>query len=393
MRTPAIWYVFPRMNTGGAEKHVLELAGRLRSRGFDAGILTIFEEGELASAIRAAGIPLECLHEKSWNPGTFFKLYHWMRGRRIDILHTYLFGFHLFAGIPAKLLHVPVVLSSRRELAHWQKPRHRWLENLGNRFVDKVICCSHAAEVWTLDKEKVTPDRVLTIHNGVDDRWFENPDAHVDIRRELGIPENALVVGTVANFSYEKGYPYLLEAAEIVHQTHPDVWFLFVGSGPLQQEMIKKSSALKASGRFIFAGRRTDVRELIHSMDIFVLASVIEGFPNVLLEAMACGRKVVATRAGGIPELVKHQVNGLLAEPRSGRELAAAVMLLIRDRELGHLLAAGAFETICKHFTMQRMMDQYVNFYHNELIKKQMNVPLVPNQSETEPELGARKEC
>ncbi len=123
-----IWYLLPEMKLGGAEKHVIRLASGLRQRGYEVGIACVFREGLLADDVRKEGIPFVCLRAGDrWGPKTFLEIFNWIRSSRMDILHTYLFGFHVFAGLPARILRVPVILSSRRELAYWQKGRHLWL--------------------------------------------------------------------------------------------------------------------------------------------------------------------------------------------------------------------------------------------------------------------------
>lgn len=368
MSPPSVWYVFPRMNLGGAEKHVLRLASRLRERGFQTGIATVFQEGDLAAMVRREGIPFVCLGEKGeWDAGTLVRIFQWMHRTRIDILHTYLFGFHFFAGLSARLLKVPVVLSSRREIALWQKKRHRWLENLGNLTVDRVVCCSKAAEQWTLKQEIIPQEKVVTIHNGVDLSVFGGRSGASKIRAEFGIPSGDAVVGTVANFSEEKGYPYLLDACQRIHETQPDTWFLFVGSGRLQEEVKEKASKISAGRRIIFPGRRSDIPDLLSAMDVFVLPSVIEGFPNVLLEAMAMARPVVATRVGGIPELVDSGRDGVLVPARDGVALADAVTALLSDKDSALRMGERASEKIKRNFSLDRMVDDYEKLYRRLL--------------------------
>lgn len=371
MIRPTIWYVFPSMDLGGAEKHVIQLASRLRERGFETGIVTIFEEGALARAIRKEGLPFVCLKEKEgWRPATFFRIFRWVQSVRPSILHTYLFGFHLFVGLPARLLKVPILISSRRELAHWKKKRHRWLENLGNRFVDRVVSCSEAAKNWALQNERIDPAKVLTLYNGVDLKRFDGTLRDPKIRLEFRVPVGVPLIGTVANFSYEKGYPYLLDAVRRIHERRSDAWFLFVGSGRFEQEMRTEAAASGAGKRIIFAGQRRDIPEILRGLDIFVLASLVEGFPNVLLEAMAMARPVVATNVGGIPELVTSGEEGLLVPARDGKSLAEAVLSLIGDPARASRLGQRALQRIQAGFSLERMVDDYEKLYRTLLREK-----------------------
>ena len=121
--------------------------------------------------------------------------HRWLRTHPVDIVHTYLWGFHAVAGIPARILKTPVVLSSRREVPLWKKARHRWLENFGNLFVDRVVCCSKAVEEWTRRNEMIRSEKLITVYNGIDIDHFQKN--HEGARRGLdyGIPQEGKVVG------------------------------------------------------------------------------------------------------------------------------------------------------------------------------------------------------
>ncbi len=352
------------MRLGGAEKHVISLASGLRERGYATGIACIFQEGRLAEEVRREQIPFECLGiQGRWGAKTLFEIGRWIRSRPIDILHTYLFGFHFFAGFPARFSGVPLILSSRREVPQWQKKRHRWIENLGNFFVDRVICCSEAVRQWTLEKENMPAEKVLTIYNGVNIHQFSLPAGAPEIRREFGIPTDAPLVGTVANFSGEKGYPYLAEAAGEVLKENRNARFLFVGTGPLEKSIKEQVRKIPGQERIIFTGARSDVADLIDAMDVFVLSSVIEGFPNVLLEALALSKPLVATEVGGVPELIHSGEDGVLVPSRDGHALARAILSLLQNPEKARALGLQGREEIRKKFTRERMIDEYEALY------------------------------
>lgn len=359
------------MILGGAEKHVISLARGLRELGYDARIVTVFQEGVLADVVRAEAIPFECMGaRRGWGVGTFLKIFRWLSANPVDILHTYLFGFHLYAGLPARLFKIPLVLSSRREIALWRRRRHEVVENLGNFFADRIVCCSRAVEAWTHKKEKLRPGQTATLYNGVDLNLFHPSETRTPVRKDLGIPEHAPLVGTVANFSFEKGYPYLLHAISEVFAQHPEAWFLFVGSGPLEEEIKAKCRQIPRSRQIVFAGYRFDIPDLLRAMNIFTLASVTEGFPNVVLEAMAMGKPVVATRVGGIPELVESGHDGLLVAAKDGHALARAILSLVRDPDRAWIIGRAAQEKIGKNFTREGMIRRYEAFYLSSLRKK-----------------------
>ena len=366
-----IWYLVPEMKLGGAERHVISLASGLRERGYRVGIACVFREGRLADEVRRAGIPFECLGiRRGWRVGTLFQIARWIGANPVQILHTYLFGFHFFAGLGARLSGVSVILSSRREVPHWQRRRHRWMENLGNLFVDRVTCCSQAVRQWTLAKERVPAEKVLTIYNGVDVDRLHRATGTSAIRREFGIPDGVPLIGTVANFAVEKGYSYLLEATGRVLKENQTARFLFVGFGPLEKNIKDEARRIPGHERIIFSGARSDIPDLISAMDVFVLSSIIEGFPNVLLEALALAKPVVATHVGGIPELIESDKDGLLVPERDGVALADAILSLLQDSQRAKTLGNRGQEKIRKNFTRERMIDEYETLYLSLLRSK-----------------------
>ena len=373
-----IRYLIPTLKTGGTENHVIRLAAGLKHRGHDTGIICVFQKGPLGEEAEREGVPLVLLEAgERWGGRASVRIWNRLRSNPVQVLHTYLFGAHLFAGLPARLLGVPAVLSSRRGRAvtHWQRKREQWLENLGNLFVDRVTCCSRENKEWVLANEKISAEKVVTIYNGIDGAEFGAVRAPVSVRRGLGIPDEALLVGTVANFAPEKGYPYFLESMRTLLRRDSRIWFLLVGSGPLEEEIRGEAGKIPGRERIVFAGTRPDIPDLMNAMDIFVLASVTEGFPNVLLEAMALARPVVATRVGGIPELVHSGEDGILVPPRDAEALAEGVLILAKDRERAAALGERARRKIKKDFTLDRMIDEYEALYLSLLQGKESKAP------------------
>lgn len=359
-----IGYLLPQLDPGGSEAHVIRLSEGLRKRGHEAEILCVFEEGRLGALARQKGIPLEALNLRyGWGFQTLAGILKTLRVRKFDILHTYLFGFHFFGGMPARLARVPVVISSRRDVELSQKNKILWLEKLGNGFADKVVCCSKAVERWVLEREQIAPERLVTLYNGVDTKEFAGPISGKKIREEFHIPGEDPVIGTISNFSFKKGYPYLFEAAERVFSDFPNAWFLWVGFGPLEEEMKRKASESSYGSRMIFAGLRRDIPELIAAMDLFVFASLWEGLPNVVLEAMAMAKPVVSTAVGGVPEVIHSGQEGLLIPPKDSVSLAHSIVELLRHPDKAKRMGEQALKKIHEEFTLERMIDDYEKFY------------------------------
>lgn len=353
------------MKWGGTEKHVIALASGMQARGHRVKILALFRPGLLADEVKKNGIAWECLDlPYRWDARTSKTIFGWLGRNPTDIVHLYLFGFDFFAAAPARLKKIPGVLSTRREIPAWQKIRHRMLVNLSNCFADKVICCSKAVQSWTLQNEWFVSPKVVTIYNGVDLRRFGIlSEARQEMHRLLGISTADVLVGTVANFGVEKGYPHLIKTAALALEKNPALKFLFVGDGPLRAPIESEAVLLPQKARILFSGFRSDIPELINAMDIFVSASTVEGMPNSIYEAMACAKPVIATRVGGVPEILENERDALLINPGDEQALMDAILRLAADPVLQAKLGANARQKIETSFSMERMLDQYEKLY------------------------------
>jgi glycosyltransferase involved in cell wall biosynthesis len=212
--------------------------------------------------------------------------------------------------------------------------------------------------------------KVLIIPNGIDLDRFNSGKRSDTLRREFGIDPECTIIGTVGRLSQEKGHTHLLHAAEKVLQTHPDVVFLIVGDGPLRKDLQDKALQLAQGGSvnpFLFSGVRNDMEEIYSLMDIFVLPSLTEGLPMVLLEAMAAQKPVVATMVGAVPRVVEDGHSGLLIPPGDVESLSGAIIDLLKDPHRAQHLAQNGYKRVRDHFSAKRMAEQYFEVYEDVL--------------------------
>lgn len=379
VKGPLILLAVPELKTGGTENQVILLASGLRQRGFDARILCLFQKGMLAAAAESRAVPVTSLDlPYGWNRNTLWRIYSWLKSERPAVFHSFLFGFDFFALAPARLAGVPVTLSARRgrALSHWNKKRHRWIEKLGNLFSDQVVANSLEGARWAMANEKISSAKVKTIYNGIETGRFENLSASAGLRREFGIPQNAPLIGTVANFSPEKGYDILLDAAKDVLKSWPGVWFLFVGGGPLLEVMKKKAAGLNRGNQIIFAGMRQDAVNLLACFDIFALSSILEACPNAILEAMALAKPIVASSTGGIPEeMIEPGREGLLVPSDNPLALSKALLELLQNPAKGCEFGQAAHTKVREKFSFEKMIGQYENLYRSLMGRRGISVP------------------
>lgn len=183
-----------------------------------------------------------------------------------------------------------------------------------------------------------------TLHHGIDVERVRGTAPPIGVREELGIPPNARVVGTVANFKPHKGHEYLIRTAAHVARRRPDVRFVLVGDGPQRDQIHREAARLGVSDAVVFAGFREDPLLVARTFDVYAMSSLHEGLPLSLLEAMALGCPPVATRVGGISAIIEDGVNGFIVEPRDPKRQADRILALLDDGSLRGRLGGAASE-------------------------------------------------
>lgn len=368
MKKIKILYVISRLAKAGTEKHLLNLVSGLDKDKFEISVCCLFEIGYALETLNRINCKVICLQRKNiYDLRILFDLYRLIKNNKYEIVHTYLFGFHYLANIPAKIAGVPLTISSRRELAKWKKFHHRCLENIGNLFTDRVIACSNAVKEFALKTENLSLHKVVVIYNGINvDEFLPSPKNN-QILQEFGLGKASKIVGMVANFSLEKNHRAMLEAIVKVKEKFPLIKCLLVGDGPLKKEIEGRVGKLELKENVFFASQRDDINQILSVMDIFVLTSLCEGLPNAILEAMGCGLAVVATNVGGVPEVVEDGRSGILVEPTNHIQVAKAVIKLLENEDLRLSLGRRGREIIENRFNFKKMVQEYEDFYGRQI--------------------------
>src|SRR3954454_15082443 len=229
------------------------------------------------------------------------------------------------------------------------------------RQVDCFIAASEAIRQMLVG-DGVDADRTVTVHEGIDvDHVLRAPA--VDVHEAFWLPHGSPVVGNVAALVPHKGQRYFIEAAHLVVQQVPDARFVILGEGELREHLEKQVREHHLEKHVLLPGFRLDVLGCIKGFDLFVMSSVTEGLGTSLLDAMACARPIVATRAGGIPEVVEDEVNGLLVPVRDHRALADAIVRALQDPALRQRMGGAGLARVNDRFTVERMVSETVMVY------------------------------
>ena len=349
-------YCIDGMGVGGTEMNAVRTAERLDRRRYALTVVALNADGPLRARYDAAGIPVEAFPipniygARAVRQG--LRLRRFLAEQRIDVVHCHDMYTNVFVSAWARAARVPVVITSRR----WElfAPSVYALPNrLAYRASDCVLANSAAVARLVRDETALPAERVAVVPNFVDDAAFEPMDdlARARALAELGVPRGAFVVGVVANLTPIKDHATLVRAVARLAARRPMLHLVLVGDGPCRPAIAALAEELGISGRVHFAGLRPHLPNLHHLFHLSALTSTSEGFPNSLVEAMAAGRAVVATRVGGSPDAVEDGVTGLLVPPRDPGSLAAAIETLAADDDRRRLMGERARDVAAERFT------------------------------------------
>jgi L-malate glycosyltransferase len=251
----------------------------------------------------------------------------------------------------------PLVAARRVDFHLGRNALSRWKY----RQVERFICASEAIRQILL-RDGVAASRAVTVHEGID---IAKVDAapRADLHQELWLPHNAPIVGNVAALVPHKGQKHLVEAAHEIVRHQPDARMVIAGEGELRAALEDQIKHHHLEKHVILAGFRPDVLSLHKAFDLFVMSSITEGLGTSLLDAMACGKPVVATGTGGIPEVVDDGVTGILVPIRDHVAMARAIVRLLEDRDLRQRMGAAGLARVREHFTSEVMLRKTVAVY------------------------------
>lgn len=300
----------------------------------------------------------------------FYQNLRWLsdffRAEKIDVLNTHSSRDSWLAGCAARRAKVPLVIKTRHISARVSRG---WLTRLVYQNLhDFILTTSCGIAEDMVNFNGYNAGRITSVPTGVDLNRFDLNLPRANLRKELGLPEDCQLVGMVSVLRSWKGHPDFLKAARMVRQRYPNAYFVLVGEGP-RRKQIEEELLEKGLEEFVFLiGHRDEVPQILKALDIFVLPSYAnEGVPQALLQALAMERPVVATKVGGIPEVIANEKNGLLCEPQSPTHLADCIMRLLENPKWAAEMAQYGRQRVVNEFSLNAMIQRLEDLYYRML--------------------------
>ncbi|MBI6117339.1 glycosyltransferase [Salegentibacter maritimus] len=358
-----VLHIIKSLGRGGAEMLLPETLKLHNMEKFDFHYIYFLPwKDQMESAIKDAGGKVTCLEAKDNIRllSQYKKIIAYCKAHKIDLIHCHL----PWAGFVGRLVHkktgIPVLYTE-----HNMQERYHIATKTINKFTfnSQSLAFGVSQDVTNSINKNIQPKiPVKTLLNGVNTESFQSTGIS-EIRKELGIPKDAIVLGNVAVFRFQKRLVEWLRVINKIRDQHSNIYGIIVGAGPLEEEIKKEWKDLSLEKVVFFPGLQTDVKPYFEAMDIFMMSSSFEGLPIALLEAMSMECAVVSTDAGGIKEVIRDKQDGLIVPVGHWIELADKVEILINKPEELSSLKLAARKRAVDSFSLQRMVEELEAYY------------------------------
>lgn len=354
---------------GGGEKKLVELIECLHtdfSEQYDQVVCSVGQGGPLEANFADMDLPLYIFDKKHrFDFSLVSKVMGLIRQYEIDIVQTTLFYADIIGATAAALSRRSPKVVSWEVYTQQHGLHHKFAYNVTKPHVNTFVAVSEATRRDMISNRSIDANKVITIQYGVDLNLYKPAHTHTDltIRQSLKVESETVLIGVVARFTDQKGHTYLLDAMPDIIKKAPNVIFVFLGDGPLKEDIQSKAEALGVVGHIRYPGFVNNVAEWLTTFDLFVLPSLYEGLPNALLEAMAASNPVVATAVDGSVEAVVDGETGYLVPSREPQPLKERILDCVLDREKMKKMGAAGRKRVEDYFSLGKQVEQFHELY------------------------------
>lgn len=381
-------HVITRLCKGGAQENTFHSVRLANVERFEADLIsgpTFGPEGSIEDSVQAAAIAIQRIGglvrevSPAQDIAALAQLTRMLRGRRYDIVHTHTSKAGFIGRIAARLAGVPVIIHTPHGNifdGYFSPVKTRmfmWMEQYASRFTDRIIELTDGGIEEHLAAGIGRKEQFAVIFSGIDLSPYDQAIARRETTRAaLGADSDTILVGGVGRLETVKGFAYFVEAAREALRSNPRLKFVLAGQGSLEAEL--RDSARDMGERFVFLGPRNDVPDIMAALDIFVLPSLNEGMGRVLLEAGAAGAVSVATRVGGVPDVIRDGKTGILTPVRDGIALARGISALADNAALRSEMGREARDFVVPAYSLENMVQKLEALYETVLEEKSRGI-------------------
>lgn len=369
----SITYVIGDSSLTGAPRHLLSLVTGLDPREFSVSV--ILPQGPLADELQKNRITTFLVPMRSRSDvAAVNAIKKLLIKYDPDIMHAHGQRAGLLARLAVKDLPIKVIYTEHTWTKEFrlENPLLHWAHIRSMRMLDKLthktIAVSKAVADFLINAKITKPDKIQVIYNGIELIADKPHQSEFELLRKYRLDSKDVVIGTIGSLNIQKDTASLIKAMPRVIKRFPNAKLVIVGTGPLQKNLQRLTQKLKIDSSVVFTGVMNNVADILKTFSVFVLCSRSESFGISILEAMKAHVPIIATKVGGIPEIIISNRNGLLVNPCDSKQLASTIMKLLNDKKLQKKLAVGGYETLQK-FTTTTMVHETEKLY-KQLLKK-----------------------
>jgi len=353
---------------GGLQQVVVNICRTINRDKFNVSVLCLRAMGEFVPEVKKLGIKVFLLPQKKRTDYfSFLKVAKILRKEKIEVIHTHNTQPFIDGTLAAFMSGVKTIVHTDHARNFPDKKRYMFAEWLMSHFAYKVVGVSEHTSQNLVRYEKISPKKIVTIMNGIDGSKYNIKIDKNQKKKELGITNSGPIIGLGVRLTEQKGITYLLKAMPEIVKKFPDVALIIAGDGPLEDELTNEANDLGLGKNVIFVGPRLDMPELLKLFDLYVLPSLWEGLPMVLLEAMAAGCPIVATNVGGNPMAISSGVNGSLVKSKTPIDHSAEIIKLLSNEEIRLRYCKNGLEIFKNKFSAKNMTSKYEQLYRREI--------------------------
>jgi glycosyltransferase involved in cell wall biosynthesis len=376
-----ILHIITRLDPGGSSTNTIETVSRLDKEKFDAFLISGVTQNvsvNLLESLNREGISFLFIGYLQrdisiWHDlKAFFALYRYIKKEKYDIVHTHsskagiLGRWAAWLAGTRHIVHTPHGHVFYGYFKNFLTKFFIFIERITSSFTSKIITLTDIEQIEYLERNIARPNQLVTIPSGIDIRMFRSDGKkNKEFLDKWKIPRDHQIIGSVTRLDPIKGNRYLIEAMPRIIQEFPKTTLVLLGDGSEKSYLEYLIENLNISDHVVLCGYQMNVNSWLHLIDIFVLASINEGMGRAILEAMASGLPVIATKTGGIPELIQDGVNGILIPTKNSQMISDAVLKLIRNPNLRQHYGENGLKSVTEKFGIEMMVKNLESLYDN----------------------------